>query len=573
MRPTRTSLRIVAVAAALVVVGAACGSSSKSGSDKPKSGSSATTIVNVPQGGTLTIGAEEEPACLDWIDQCSGSSWGSWIAQVETMPNAFRTVPTGAPNSGNLAVEPGSVLTGEPTFVASPVETITYSINPAAVWSDGVPITCDDFAYTVDQIANGKNIYDPTGYTDIDKVDCTNEQKPVVTYKKGTSYANWKQLFGASYGIFPSHILKGKDRDKLMKDGYSWSGGPWMIQSWSKGTDLILVPNPKYWGAKPHLDKVVFKFTTDTASEFQALKSNQVDAIYPQPQIDVVDQIAAGGLGDINTAYNSNTATVEALWMNNQAAPFDSVPFRQAVSYAIDRDALVKKLFGPLGVTTASNSLNPYAVAPYSDQQSFSKYHLDLNMVNQIMTQAGWAKNSDQIWAKGGKTASFTVISTAGDKRREQTEAVLQQQLKNAGFDMKIANQKSDDLFNTTLPNGTYQLSIYGSQLTFPTPGLCSVFCSQNIPTDQNQQTGNNTTRTNIAGLDSLLTTVDTSLDDSARMAAAKQADVVIADNVASLPLDPLPDILLWNKKVVGPIQDNSIEGMFWNLDQWGVTS
>ncbi len=71
-----------------------------------------------------------------------------------------------------------------------------------------------------------------------------------------------------------------------MKDGYTWSGGPWFAK-WNKGDDIILTPNPNYWGAKPHLDKVVFKFQTDTAAEFQAFKSGQVDAIYPQPQLDV----------------------------------------------------------------------------------------------------------------------------------------------------------------------------------------------------------------------------------------------------------------------------------------------
>ncbi len=571
MKPTRSSLRLVAVAAAIVVLGAACGSSSKSGNGAPKSGSSATTIVNVPQGGTLTVGAEEEPKCMDWLDQCASSSWGTWIAQLETVPFAFRVVPTGAPNSGNLNTVPGPVLTGEPTFVASPIETITYSINPAAKWSDGVPITCDDFAYVVDQQQNGTNLYDPTGYTDIAKVDCTNEQQPVVTYKKGKSFANWKLLFSGAVGILPSHILKGKNRDKLMHDGYSWSGGPWLMK-WNKSTNVVLTPNPDYWGSKPKLDKVVFTFITDTAAEFQAIKSGSVDAIYPQPEVDDVNEIASGTLGDLNTAYNSNTASIEALWMNNAAKPFDTVPFRQAVSYAIDRGAIVQKLFGPLGVTQPSNSMNPYAVQAYSDQQAFANYKLDLNKVNQLMTGAGWAKGADGIWAKGGQKASFTIVTTAGDKRRELTEQVLQQQLKAAGFDMAIKNQSSDELFGTTLYNGDYQLSLYTSALTSLTPGLCSIFCSTNIPTQANGQTGNNTTFTNIKGLDSVLETVDNSLDDSARMAAAKQGDDIIAQNVASLPLDPLPDILIWNKKVVGPIQDNSIESMFWNLDQWGVT-
>jgi len=67
-----------------------------------------------------------------------------------------------------------------------------------------------------------------------------------------------------------------------------------------------------------------------------------------------------------------------------------------------------------------------------------------------------------------------------------------------------------------------------------------------------------------------LLEGVDTSLDDATRRADAKQADDVMAANMVALPLDPLPDILIWSKRVVGPISDNSIEGMFWNLADWG---
>jgi len=54
-------------------------------------------------------------------------------------------------------------------------------------------------------------------------------------------------------------------------------------------------------------------------------------------------------------------------------------------------------------------------------------------------------------------------------------------------------------------------------------------------------------------------------------MAAAKQADDIMSANQVTLPLDPLPDIVIWSKKLVGPIGDNSIEGPFWNMNQWGV--
>ena len=233
------SMRLVAAVAVVAMIFAACGSS-KSKTQATTGGATSTSAVAITDGGTLTVGAEQEPDCFDWLDACGGSSWGSWMGQYQTVPRAFDPIPQGG---GVLKNVPGAVLAGAPTFSATPVETITYKINPKAVWSDGIPITCDDFAYTVDQQQHGKNLYDTTGYLDIAKVDCTDETSPVVTYKAGKTFSGWQALFGGGVGVLPSHILKGKDRDALMKNGYTWSGGPW-IAKWTKGDNITLTPNP-----------------------------------------------------------------------------------------------------------------------------------------------------------------------------------------------------------------------------------------------------------------------------------------------------------------------------------------
>jgi len=558
----RRFLGAVALFSALSLVFAACGSS---GSKTPASSSSPVTSNEpVPDGGTLVIGAEQEPDCFDWVGQCGGSQWGAWMAQLQTQPMAFRTVV----KDGNVVLEPGKVLAGEPKFEAEPVQKITYEIAPDAVWSDGVPISCADFQYTVDEVANGKGIYDRTGYTDIDTVTCPTDKTVVVTYKKGKTFAGWKQLFASATGIFPSHLLKGKDRDAELKNGYSWSGGPWFAK-WDKNVSITLTPNPRYWGDKPHLDKVVFKFQPDTAAEFQAFKSHQVDAIYPQAQIEVVDAIKQG-LPDANTAYNSETGSIEALWFNLGRAPFDSKPFRQAIGYSIDRDALVNKLFGELGVSKAANSLNPPVVADYSNPDAWSYYQPNQDKVDELMTGDGWTKGDDGIWEKDGKRAEFTIVTTAGNKLRELTEQIIQPMLKQAGFDMKIKNTTLDDLLDQ-MSVGNYQVTLLGQTLTSITPGLCSVLCTENIPGPENDNSGNNWSFASVPDADVQMRIVDTSLDDDARKEAAAKADDILADHNVALPLDPMPDILIWNKKVVGPISDNPIEGMFWNIDQWGI--
>ena len=173
----RHSLPIVALVAVVATL-AACGSSTNTTSSPPTT-SAATTLVT-KNGGTLIVGAEQEPACFDWLGNCAASSWGSWIAQFQTIPRVF---DIDARPDGSLHAVPSNLLVGAPTFSATPVETITYRINPKAVWSDGVAITCADFAYTVDQEQHSTDILDRSGYTDIAQVDCPEPTTVVVTYK------------------------------------------------------------------------------------------------------------------------------------------------------------------------------------------------------------------------------------------------------------------------------------------------------------------------------------------------------------------------------------------------------
>ena len=522
------------------------------------------STVQRAAGGQIVIGAEQEPDCADWISSCAGASWGVFTMEEETMPRVFDIVQ----HAGQWVYSPSVLMAAPPTLSSvDGQQVVTYQLNPRAVWSDGVPITSADFQYTWDQIAHGTDIFDRTGYDRIASVNDSDPRTAVVTFSQ--PFAGWRQLFGGVYGIYPSHLLTGKNRDDAMKDGYSWSGGPFKIQAWNKGIDVTLIPNPTYWGPKPKTAKVTFKFLTDTAAEFQAFQGGEIDAVYPAPQLEAVRAIKAG-LTDADSLVNADTGNIEALWMNNAVFPLDSVPVRQAIADSIDRNAIVRLLFGPLGVTKATNSLNPPILAAYSDQQAWAGYHLDLARVNQLMTAAGWQK-SDGIWAKDGRSAALTIQSTADDQRRALTEQVLQAQLRRAGFLLTIQNRDASTLFGQVLPAGTFQLGLYAEVVTDLEPGLCTTFCSQNIPGPANANSGENYTRTSVPGLDPLLETVDDNPNDAARAAASKAADQLLATSQVSLPLDPLPNLAAWNKRIGGVHGDNPVYGIFWNLSQWTI--
>jgi len=354
-----------------------------------------------------------------------------------------------------------------------------------------------------------------------------------------------------------------------MANGYDFSGGPWILEAWNKGSEIVLVPNENYWGEQPKLDSVTFQIITDTSAEFSAFSSGSVEAIYPQPQLDVVDAINEGIDG--NSSFSAETGNIEALWMNNDAFPFDSLAVRQAFAYSLDRDAIVEALFGGLGITEAWNTLNPPIQEAFTDQEAFADYTLDLEQVDTLMTGDGWEKNGDGIWEKDGETATIEFITTSGNARRERTQEIVIEQAGEAGFEVTTNNQEAGTFFGQLLPDGDYQLGLYAQVLTTLDPSTCNLFCSQNIPSEDNDFSGQNWQRVNVPELDPLLTTLDNSLDEAERATAGKDADGVMAENLISLPLDPLPNILLWSDNIVGPVADNPILGPFSNMNEWGL--
>lgn len=511
----------------------------------------------------IVIGAEQEPDCADWIATCAGNIWGSYTMRIPTLPRAFDS----RKNGDAWELVPSNLLAGEPEVVNADngQQVITYHINPEAKWSDGEPISGADFVYTGLQIRDGEDIFDKSGYSLIESIETPNEKTAVVTL--GSTYSSWRTLFSGDYSIMPSHILKDQDRAEAMKDGYDFSGGPWRLDSWVKGVSVTLVPNENYWGEKPALKKVTFQFITDTAAAFLALKSGQVQALYPTPQLDAMSQIQSG-VPNTNINVDTDSGNLEALWINNSAFPFDSTAVRQAFAYSIDRASIVERLYGQIGVDRVQQSFLTPLNGTYA-REDFSRYTRDLDKVTELMTEDGWRKNGNGLWEKNGKAAEFRITTQSGNKRRELAEQILQKQAGEAGFSVKIANVSGADLFSSVAPQGDFEVGLWTIIDTVPQPGLGASFQSDAIPSEKNGFSGINFTRSNISGADDLLTTVSRSTNENERIAASFEAEKLIAEAVPGIPIDTVPNIVMTSDRVNGPIEINPAEGPFWNLEKW----
>ena len=389
----------------------------------------------------------------------------------------------------------------------------------------------------------------------------------MVTFKQGQPFGDWKALFGGFFGLVPAHLLQGKDVTAETTNGFTWSGGPFQLDHWTKGSELALVPNPKYWGPKPNIDKIVFKFITDTAAESSAFKTGQVALIQPQPQL---EQGELKALPNVTTIAN-NRFDYEAIWFNTEKPIVNSKPVRQALAYATDRSVIVPRLFGPLkpDIAPIQSFTTPANKEWY--QKDWTKYTHDLTKVDSLMKGDGWAKGADGIWAKGGQKADLVVRSTTGNKRRELTEQVLQSQWKEAGFNLTVDNKKTGVLFGELLPGGDYQVSLFAQTPSDPDPtnaGGCSNFCTENIP-KQPALSGNNYTRIADPTLDTVLKAVDNELNQSKRLDEFKKESSQLADLVPAIPLDPLFQPVFFYNNRLGGVEDNPVYASFWSLSRW----
>ena len=145
--------------------------------------------------------------------------------------------------------------------------------------------------------------------------------------------------------------------------------GPFKFHSWVRGEYVRLVKNPEYWGQPPYVDAVVFRVVPSDATRLVLLETGQVHAIMRVPPLDAPRVAATPGLElvkvpSVRTIY---------IGFNNQRAPWTDVRVRQALNYAVDKEAIVKEILGGAGgVSTAPimplifgySAQNPYPYDP-----------------------------------------------------------------------------------------------------------------------------------------------------------------------------------------------------------------
>ncbi|MBO0745963.1 MAG: ABC transporter family substrate-binding protein, partial [Candidatus Dormibacteraeota bacterium] len=444
----------VGAAAAAVLLVAACGSSSSGNTGSTKTG------------GTFTFAMDEDIAGLN-VQSATGNEevTGEMLEQV--WPTVFYVHPDLKPHLNTSVVTSAKLTSSNP-------QTVVYQINPKATWSDGTPINADDFIYNWQAQSGdpqftdvGGKPFEPagtTGYSSIKSVTGSNGGK-TVTVVFSEPFGDWQSLFSE---MIPAHLSKKVGFNDGWADfGPDWqvSGGPFMIQSYTKGQDLVEVPNPQYWGKKPSLSKLVFRFILDDSQQPAAAQNGEVQLV--SPTLATVEFLDSLKNVPNFTSKTQASLSFQHLDFNEANAYLSNPDVRHAIAYGTDRNTitqrtadLIDKSIKPLGNRVYMPS------QPQYQNTSGSYGNFDPAKAKQLLQGAGMTMGSDGYFQPNsgpqkGQDLTFTISTTSGQPTRTQIEQLFQSEMKNIGVKINVQNYPASTLFGTVLPKGEFDISLF----------------------------------------------------------------------------------------------------------------
>lgn len=443
--------------------------------------------------------------------------------------------------------------------------TVTINLNPDAVWEDGSPIGVADFQCMLDATINTPGSLSTAGYelmTDISEGD--SPQQIVVTFSE--PYAAYKNMFQPLIKAAAYDDCNDISGDQL--DFIGVSAQPYMMESWSLDQS-ILVPNPNYWGDAPLTDRIVM-----VPRDESSLLSGEADFIFPQGFAGLTDTLDSNPDISYTPGYGTN---YEGLYFQELNGPFADPDFRAAFAHSIDRTTILSAIYEPIfpGGQLLNCGLWVPTIGPWCDDSIFGNEdgtdsYYDPAMAEQILTDAGWEKDGDGMWANGGEVPTIRWMVNAGNTRREDTQALMIPLFQEAGFNVVADNCDAACVFQQRLPALDYDLAMYINTAQ-PDPTVTAIMSCGAVPSAENNNQGQNSTGWCNEDASALMSESDQTLDETARSDLIHQVGQYLADDAVMLSLYQFPNVAAWNTtKVGGPVDaDAANYTAFQNIDEW----
>ena len=356
------------------------------------------------------------------------------------------------------------------TWQASPDgKALTFTLRRDVKFSDGKPFTSDDVLFTF-QLVNDEKIASSAADSfnfDGKRVTVEKVDEHTVRFTFPQALATAERLFDG-VPMLPKHQLEAAHREGKLADAWNLATppeqivglGPFKLKSYEAGQRVTLVRNENYWKKDesgktlPYLDELVFSLDADRNTQLLKFQNGETDLFSPL-NADDVKMLAGLEKQGIFKLHDLGPSLIrEVFWFNlndgkdaKTGKPFvDPIKrtwfanqkFRQAISHAIDRTALVNLAF-------AGKAAPQWGFSSAGNKSWFTadiaQYPYDLNRAKALLTEAGFKfQDADKTLVDAQNHAvEFTLITNAGNALRQKMSAVMQEDLAKIGIKMNIA--------------------------------------------------------------------------------------------------------------------------------------
>lgn len=497
--------------------------------------SSTAQDINVQERGSLQQGGELTLSISNFAENWNplhvdGNNYDYSQVRGSMLPVFFNYDAQGTPTPNTDYLLSVEVVSEEPTQVR-------YTLNPDAKWGDGSPVDGDDMIAKW-QACNGGNpeynCVSTESYEPIESIILGDDKTDVtVTYK--SAFPDWSQGF-SSPAVVKAETIADAD---TFNSGWSnlnndWLSGPFKVDSYDETQKVMtLVPNEQWWGKPPLLDKIVWRAIAPDATA-QAFANKEIDAFDIGSDPDAFQRALRVEGADVRKAGGPN---FRHFTFNSKAGLLQDINIRQAIVLGLDRQSIAASDLAGIDwpVQPLNNHVFLQGQTGFVDTASITGLDYDPEKARTVLDDAGWVVGADGMREKDGEKLIVRFSQLATVKASENEALQSQSMLKEIGIQLDIVTVPISR-FGPTLTGHEFEIIAFSWIGTpYPFSGIKQIYGSNSE---------SNFAQLSMPEVDELAEQIAVETDPEKRIALANEADLIIWENVHTLPLYQRPELI-----------------------------
>ena len=353
---------------------------------------------------------------------------------------------------------------------------IIFYLRKDVLWQDGAPFTAKDVKFTFDRLRDPGV---PTPYAaSFDKV------KSLRVLDDLTVQVDYSEPFSPglvswTMGIIPEHLLRDKDFKTTDFRRHPVGTGPYRLEQWLSGQQLVLTANKRYFEGVPNIERYVYRIIPDQATTFLELQAEALDGVALSP-LQFEKQTETPFFKKNYTPYHWSGRQYTYLAYNLKNPLFSDPRVRHALGMAVDKEEIIRATLLGHGRVSAG----PFLAESWASDPTVKPGAYDPEGARRLLKEAGWVdSNGDGLLEKEGHPFSFTVLTNQGNDQRKMICELIQKRWRDIGVDMKIQVVEWSVLLKEFIQGRRFEAVLLAWSLSLEPDDVYAVFhSSQTAP-------------------------------------------------------------------------------------------